>query len=279
MGKTFASKQILFVMVLFALLVAIYPGIAFASSLRLDPSSGEAPQGGSTTTIVTMRSFYNAYHEFSCPLGLEPRGISCSFSQTSCPGDCTISATISVPESVPVGVYTITLAAENSAFRSSEYCTGQYILTVKPKPQAIIVPHRDVSQTSPGNVIQTSPDAAGLGLLLILTFIGVITIGLIAWIRGRQQLETTSGYYKPRISIGKATRILSHHLESFHSHILSIESSRFDASLGVWEFLVDTDNGYWVVEINNDGHVVKSEEVTDRDEFQKRLKPGWKLEK
>jgi len=272
MGKTFASKQILLVMVMFALPVVIYPRIAFAYSLRLDPSTGEAPQGGSTTTIVTMTSFRSdLYHEFSCPLGLEPGGISCSFSQTSCYGDCTTSATISVPGSVPVGVYTITLVAENSAFKSSEYYTVKYILTVKPKPQAISVP-----QT---NVIQTSSDVLYQNLLAFSPLVVLITIGLIAGLRRRKQLETTAGYYKPKLSIGKATRILSHHLESFYSHILSIESSRFDASLGVWEFLVDTDKGYWVVEINNDGRVVKSEEVTDRDEFQKRLKPGWKLEK
>jgi len=90
--------------------------------------------------------------------------------------------------------------------------------------------------------------------------------------------EPTTEAYKPEISLGKATSIMRNHLGKSYAHILSIGSSKFRTERGAWEFVVETDKGYYLVQVDNRGNVVKSEELTERDEFQKRMKPEYKTE-
>jgi hypothetical protein len=89
--------------------------------------------------------------------------------------------------------------------------------------------------------------------------------------------EKTEYKIRPKIDISEAIRIMKNHLKSFYVRILSIGSSRFKEDKGVWEFIVDTDKGYYLVEVNNDGKIVRSDKLSQK-EFQRRLKLEYKIE-
>ena len=93
-----------------------------------------------------------------------------------------------------------------------------------------------------------------------------------------QQLVIGKPNYRPEISLSKAAHTMRNHLGEFNAHVLSIGSSQFKTDRGVWEFVVETDNGYYLIDIDNKNNVVKSEELTEREEFQKRMKPEYKTE-
>jgi hypothetical protein len=90
--------------------------------------------------------------------------------------------------------------------------------------------------------------------------------------------EAVTETYKPEISLNNAASIMRNHLEKSYAHILSVGSSKFRPDLGVWEFVAETDKGYYLVQVSNKENVVKSEELTERDEWQKKLKPEYKTE-
>jgi len=84
--------------------------------------------------------------------------------------------------------------------------------------------------------------------------------------------------YQPEISVNEAVKVMTSHLWRYYINVSSVGSSKFRPDLGVWEFVADTDKGYYLVQVSNKENVVKSEELTERDEWQKKLKPEYKTE-
>jgi hypothetical protein len=82
---------------------------------------------------------------------------------------------------------------------------------------------------------------------------------------------------RPRFDLKTAIKIMENHLKTFYAHPTFIGSSRFISDRGVWEIIVETDAGNYLVEINNEGRVIRSDKLTS-GELQKRLKFAYKIE-